>query len=429
MPPFFAIPNLAMNATRSSQLGGVFDSSCVQNLIPRCSHMKYSLFSSSESELEASRADNCDSSLSTDSSISSVSLSDDEEDEINGIPYSSDDTVRGRVPPNTPKNANTTPTSTQVRNSDGDQTGDVTPSTSSSLVRERRISRLSDELHTVLAPHTLGTLAHRRSMPDGNSYHYVHNELDYHMHYHQDNHPQHHPLKEHRQQRLPPPPQYHTFTHHEHNLCPAEYDRVDRWRIFAGTFTPSPVRSPDCGTPIQTPPRVYNDREETEGPEPMSPTLLLQKLRALSNDLNRVPGPSTAHPSVRRTAGRGRGANGGNGNVRVETARVNGAFDKRRKEILIGLAELADHAAQEISSASPSSPKGHSSWSSIRKQGRGGGASTRPSSRRPYEDSNWVVMDGETEMISRMGFHESSMSEVDCQWDAPKPKFLQKLFQ
>jgi hypothetical protein len=336
--------------------------------------------------------------------------------------------VRGRVPPNTPKNASTTPFSSQVRNSDRDRTGEVTSSTSSSLVRERRISKLSDELHTVLAPHTLGILARQRSMPDGNSYHYVHNELDYHMHYHQDNHPPHHLLKEHRQQRLPSPPQYHTFTHHEHNLCPIEYDRVDRWRIFAGTFTPSPVRSPDCGTPIETPPRAYDDREETEVPQPVSPTLLLQKLRALSNDLNRVPSPSTATASLRRTAGRGRGRNRKNGSVRVEMTGVNGTFDKRRKEILKELAELAGHTAQDISSTSPSSPKGHSR-SGARKQGRGGSASTRFSSRQPYEDSNWVVMDGETEKISGMGFHESSMFEVDCQWDAPKPKFLQKLFQ
>jgi len=159
----------------------------------------------------------------------------------------------------------------------------------------------------------------------------------------------------------------------------------------------------------------------------MSPTLLLQKLRALSNDLNRMPGPSTVTASVRRTAGRGRGGKGRNWNVRVETARADGAFDKRRKKTL---KELAERAAQEILSTSPSPSNGHSR-SGTRKQGRGGGggASTRLLSRRPYEDSNWVVMDGETEVISGMGFHESSMSEVDCQWDAPKPKFLQKLFQ
>ncbi|KIM30760.1 hypothetical protein M408DRAFT_7271 [Serendipita vermifera MAFF 305830] len=151
-----------------------------------------------------------------------------------------------------------------------------------------------------------------------------------------------------------------------------------------------------------------------------SPSTSQRTLRALSNDLERPP-------RVDVGAGKGRGR----GRAGVHTRewhkrgwRENTVRERRRKELLEELAQL-EREADSSAVASSTNGSGAPGW---KKKRRG----TGPSKYYYDEDANWVAVDGGIEIRPEMavGFHnESSMSEADHTWDAPRPKFLTKLFK
>ena len=390
---------------------------------------------------------------STDSSVSSISLSG-EKEEGKGSPVCfSGRAVCGRVPPNTPRESDVK-ASNDALCPQGEQyitVGNTVEDTDHSgpIFCERGINQLTDGLHTILPHDILGHTSSTRqeSMPDGNSYHYVYDALDYHMCYHQDadahasyanDYPdQSHPQSlQYAQPHQQPPQQSHMFTqYHRHNLCPSEYDRIDEWRIFADTFTPSPVPSPDCRSVIFTPHHQHSggDGEDGSGtnagggsaPTVVSPALLRQKLRVLSDDLKRAPEGidegSLSHGAALRSGRRRCGTVNGRmqGDLR---GRADGVFEEQNKGL------LAELDALDLSSLSPSPAP---SRTTSRKHGRGGTIGSISSHRMHEEGLYWVEMDGGVEVPCGMavGLLESPTSEPDCQWDAPKPKFLQKLFK